>query len=423
MLGVLRIRDYRTLLAGQLLSNIGDWLLLVAAPYFVFELTGSTLATGLTLTAESVPAVLLGPVAGVFADRWDRRRTMIAAHILRAAAVLSMLAVHSRDSVWIIYAALTVETAFSQFFNPALRALVPNLVGRGPELSAANALSQLIGGVIRLVGGPLGGVLYVLFGFRLVVVLDVASYLLAAVLTALIRYRVRSGAMPPAGGGPVGGPSPTRGRFRAELRAGLGHVGRSPDLRTLFGVAGLFFTGNAILTALLVPYLGGVLHAGAQSLGVLFGALGLGYVLGGPVSRLVTDRSRDRTVIATSLGALAAVFAVSFNVPHLAWDVALFTLIGPPAVCFLVTADTALARRTPDRIQGRVGSVYLAIQGAATLVGMIVGSVLGQHIGVVITMDLASALIAVSAAAALLLPSALADEVARSRLLAAASER
>lgn len=423
MLGVLRIRDYRMLLAGQLLSNIGDWLLLVAAPYFVFELTGSTLATGLTLTAESVPAVLLGPVAGVFADRWDRRRAMIATDILRAAAVLSMLAVHSRDSVWIVYAALTVETAFSQFFNPARRALVPNLVGRGPGLSAANALSQLIGGVIRLVGGPLGGVLYVLFGFHLVVVLDVASYLLAAVLTVLIRYRARSDAIPLAVGGPDGGPSQTQARFRAELCAGLGHVGRNPDLRTLFGVAGLFFTGNAMLTALLVPYLGGVLHAGAQSLGVLFGALGVGYVLGGPASRLVTDRSRDRTVIATSLGVLAAVFAVSFNVPHLAWDVALFTLIGPPAVCFLVTSDTALTRLTPDRIQGRVGSVFLAGQGAATLVGMIAGSVLGQHIGVVVTMDLASALIAVSAAAALLLPSALADEVAPSRLLAAASER
>lgn len=73
MIRVLRIRDFRLLLAGQLLSNSGDWLLLVAAPLFVFELTASTMATGLTLTAESVPAILLGPVAGVFADRWDRR--------------------------------------------------------------------------------------------------------------------------------------------------------------------------------------------------------------------------------------------------------------------------------------------------------------------------------------------------------------
>lgn len=409
MLGVLRIRDFRLLLAGQLLSNTGDWLLLVAAPYFVFELTGSTMATGLTLTAESVPAVLLGPVAGVFADRWDRRRTMIATDVLRAAAVLSMLAVHGRGGVWIVYAALTAEAAFSQFFNPARRALVPNLVGRGPELSAANALSQLVGGVIRLVGGPLGGVLYVFFGFRCVVVLDVASYLLSAVLDILMRFRAR----PPAtrrATTPHGEAAGTRRqRFRADLRGGLGHVRRDRELRILFGVAALFFTGNAMLTALLVPYLGAVLHAGAQGLGVLFGTLGLGFVLGGPASRLVTDRGSDRTVIASSLAVLAAVFAVGFNIPDLAWDVALFTLIGPPAVCFLVTADTSIARRTPDRIQGRVGSVYLALQGAATLLGMVVGSTLGQHVGVVIAMDLAAALIAVSAAVALVLPPVLTD--------------
>jgi predicted MFS family arabinose efflux permease len=124
-----------------------------------------------------------------------------------------------------------------------------------------------------------------------------------------------------------------------------------------------------MLTALLVPYLGEVLHAGAQSLGLLFGALGVGFALGGPLSRPVSNRASDRTAITLGLGALAVVG--SFNTPHLCWDVALFTLIGPPAVCFLVTAATAIARRTPDELQGRVGSVYLALQGAATLAGML----------------------------------------------------
>jgi MFS family permease len=402
MLQVLRIGDYRLLLAGQFLSNIGDWLLLVAAPFFVFQLTGSTMATGLTLTAESVPAIVLGPVAGVFADRWDRRRIMIVTDLLRAATVLSMLAVHDRSGVWILYAALTLEAAFGQFFNPARAALVPNVVGRGPELSAANALSQLVGGVIRLVGGPLGGALYVLFGFHLVVVLDIGSYVLSAGFTTLIRYRARPQAAPEASDVRQG---TAWGRFRSELRAGVGRVRRSPDLRVLFGVAGLFFTGNAMLTALLVPYLGGVLHAGAQSLGLLFGTLGVGFVLGGPASRLVTGRVSDRTTIVLSLGALAAVFAVSFNTPSMAADLALFTLIGPPAVCFLVTADTAITRRTPDHIQGRVGSTYLALQGAAALLGMLLGSVLGQHLGVVSTADLAAAVIAASTVPALFLPS------------------
>ena len=166
----------------------------------------------------------------------------------------------------------------------------------------------------------------------------------------------------------------------------------------------MFFTGNAILTALLVPYLGGVLHAGAQSLGRLFGTLGLGFILGAPFSGLVAGRASSRTTIIAGLAALAVVYAVSFNVPHLSWDVALFTLIGPPAVCFLVTTDTSITRKTPDHMQGRVGSAYLTLQGVATLLGMIAGAVLGERIGIVTTMDLGAALIAASAASALLVP-------------------
>ena len=401
MLSVLRIRDYRLLLTGQFLSSIGDWLLLVAAPFFVFRLTGSTMATGLTEAAETVPAVLLGPVAGVFADRWDRRRTMIAADLLRAGAVLLLLLVHTLGEVWIVYAALALESAFGQYFGPAQRALVPNLVGRGPELSAANSLGQLVGGTIRLVGGPLGGVLFAFAGFGTVVAIDAASYIASACLITLIHFRPSREEAPAAG---TAHSPQAAARFTEDFRIGIGHLRRTPGLRTLFGVAAVFFTGNAILTALLVPYLRAVLDTGAQSLGVLFGTLGLGFLLGAPASRLVVGRASDRTTIAASLGALAVVFAVTFNVPQLAGDVVLFTLIGPPAVCFLVTADTSITRRTPDRVQGRVSSAYLAVQGLATLSGLVGGSLLGQEFGIVATMDAAAGLIAVSAACALLLP-------------------
>jgi predicted MFS family arabinose efflux permease len=403
MLGTLRNRDYRLVLTGQLLSSVGTWLLLVAAPFYVFRLTGSTMATGLSMAAETVPAVLLGPVAGVFVDRWDRRRTMIATDVLRAGAVLLLLLVHTRGEVWIVYAALALESAFGQYFGPAQGALVPNLVGRGPELSAANSLGQLVGGTIRLIGGPLGGVLFAVAGFRTVVTIDAASYLASAYLISLIRFRPSREARD-AGTARTGKPGGSTRLLSEDLRHGLGHLRRTPGIPTLFGVAAVFFTGNAILTALLVPYLGTVLDSGAQSLGVLFGTLGLGFIIGAPASRLVAGRLSDRTTIVASLGMLAAVFALTFNTPYLAGDVALFALIGPPAACFLVTADTSIARRTPDRLQGRVSSTYLALQSLATLIGLVGGSLIGQQIGIVTTMDAAAALIAISAGAALFLP-------------------
>ena len=91
MLQALRIRDFRLLWGGGLVSSLGSWLLILAIPAHVFLVTGSLRDTGLTLAAEYLPLLVLGPVAGVFADRWDRRRLMIATNLFCAGAVAAML--------------------------------------------------------------------------------------------------------------------------------------------------------------------------------------------------------------------------------------------------------------------------------------------------------------------------------------------
>ena len=91
MLQALRIRDFRLLWAGGLISSLGSWLLTIAIPAHIFLVTGSLRATGLTVAAEYLPLLILGPVAGVFADRWDRRRLMITTNLSCAAAVAVML--------------------------------------------------------------------------------------------------------------------------------------------------------------------------------------------------------------------------------------------------------------------------------------------------------------------------------------------
>ncbi|WP_051942960.1 MFS transporter [Streptacidiphilus rugosus] len=397
MFGVLRVRDYRLVATGQLLSSLGDWLLLVAAPFFVLRLTGSTLATGLSLAAETVPALLLGPVAGVFADRWDRRRTMLTTDLLRAATVALMLLVHHAGQVWLIYIALIGEASFSQFFAPARKALIPTLVGRGPRLAEANSLAALVSGTVQLVGSPLGGALYVLVGFAPVVAIDTGSYLASAALIVAISRR-------PAALAPQSLDGTALQRFASELRVGASHVRSTSGLPILFSVAAVFFFGNAALTALLVPYVGTVLHAAAGTLGWLFAALGIGYLAGAPLSRALTARLTPRTITIGSLAVLSAVFAATFNTHHTTWDFVLFTLIGPPAVCFLVTVDTFIARHTPDHLLGRTSSAYGMAQAAATLVGMLTGAVLGQQIGIGTTMNLAALAVAGSAATALLIP-------------------
>ncbi|MGY0232140.1 MFS transporter [Longispora urticae] len=394
----LRYRDFRLSLGGLVLSSLGDWLLVMAAPYFVWHLTGSALATGLTVVAETLPALFVGPVAGVFVDRWSPRSVMIGADVLRAGAMALLLTVRSADLVWLIYLVLALECAVGQFFVPARQKLVPALVGRDSALVSANSLGALARGVVRLVGAPLGGALYVLVGFGWMVAIDVATYLVSAVLIAGIR--TPDPVRPPRAEGDV------PGRFRAELAAGWRHVRRTAGLPAVFGAAGAFFLGNAVLTALLVPYTSGVLGADSRTLGLLLGALGLGFVVGAPLSRRIVGRFPLRWSLAVSFGTLGVVFLAAFNAPGVVAAGVLFALFGPPAVCAFVEIDTHLQRCTSDEVLGRVSALYLTLQSGAGLIGALGGATLGEALGVQATVDLGAGIVFAGAALALLVPGA-----------------
>src|ERR687883_648003 len=103
MLAILRQRNFGLLWSAGLISLAGDWMLRIALPIYVYQLTGSTLSTGTMLMAAILPDVLFGSIAGVFVDRWDRKRTMVISNLLLAAGLLPLLLVRSADQLWLIY--------------------------------------------------------------------------------------------------------------------------------------------------------------------------------------------------------------------------------------------------------------------------------------------------------------------------------
>jgi len=143
-------RDLRLVLSAGLISVTGDWILTIGLMYRVYVVTGSTVASALTMASSFAPQVLLGAVAGVFADRWDRKRTMIAANLLLAAGLVPLLLVRTPGQIWIVFVVMFWEGCVQQFFSPAQQAMVPRLVPED-ELLAANELHMLYG--MDLVGG------------------------------------------------------------------------------------------------------------------------------------------------------------------------------------------------------------------------------------------------------------------------------
>jgi MFS family permease len=229
---------------------IGSWALFTALPFYVYNLTGSVLATGIMFMIQVVPPLILGSVAGVFVDRWDRRWTMIGSNLVQGVVLLILLGVRSVDLIWLVYLAGFLESTAAQFFGPANNALLPTLVEED-QLLTANSLDSLGENTARLIGPSLGGLLLASIGLNGVVFLNFGTYLLAASLIFLIRVPTES-ALPAAEDESSAGR--VLSEFWREFVAGLKLVAGKPAIARLFLVVGIAGLGDSILTVLLIPF-------------------------------------------------------------------------------------------------------------------------------------------------------------------------
>src|SRR5205085_5279232 len=176
-----RNRDFRLLWLGQVVSQLGDWFDTIALFTLVLRLTGSGRAVGLVLVARFLPSVVLGPLSGVVADRFNRRHIMIASDIARAVVVLGFLLVRSAGQVWLVYVLTILQLGFSAFFEPARSAAVPSVVSER-ELVTANSLSSVTWSAMLTLGAAIGGPVTGWFGTDVAFVADSLTYVASALL-------------------------------------------------------------------------------------------------------------------------------------------------------------------------------------------------------------------------------------------------
>jgi MFS family permease len=389
MLAVLRQRNFALLWAGGLISMLGDWLLFIALPFYIYELTGSALATGAMFIAETLPILLFGSIGGVFADRWDRKKTMIIADLLRAALLLLLLAVRSPEWLWAIYLVVFVQSSVGQFFNPAKGALIPQLVDE-QQLMPANSLNSLGIELTRLIGAPLGGALMALMGLASVVVLDCVSFVVSALLIGLIAAP-RGGQVDTAAA-PGAGITALLAGVWGDLVEGLRLVRSTRWLAGLFLAMGVLMFGQGITNALLVPFVEQVLHGDAQVFGWIVSAQGIGGLIGGLLAGTIGQLFSPVRIMAVSACAMGVLVLLIVNIPVLAVVLALMAVIGLPVVAFMVSEATMLQSGVADQYRGRVLGSYGMALALAMLLGMGAASALGDWLGAVPLLDFVSGL-------------------------------
>ncbi len=385
-----RHRDVRLLLGAGLVSMTGDWLLAVGLTYSVYAITGSTLASAVTLLASFVPQVLAGLVAGVFVDRWDRTRTMVVTNLLLALGLLPLALLDPADRIWVVYVVLVWESTLEVFFAPAEQAMLPRLVD-DEELVTANALNGQNQQLSRLVGGALGGVAAAVGGITAVALLDAGSFLVATALVLAIRTsgRVEAGPDEPdqATDEPPG--TAVRGRvrqLRAEWADGLRAAWGSPVIRVLLVFGLITATGEGIMGTLFTPYVRDVLDSGAAALGLIMSAQAVGGIVGGFVVAGLGDRLSPVLMLGAGSVAFGLVDLAIFLYPLVfagAWPAAVgMVVVGLPGALVVAGLMTLFQRNSADAERGRVFGLMMVARAVAMVVGTTCAGFLGETVGI-----------------------------------------
>lgn len=353
-------------------------MLFIALPVYVYNETGSTLATSLSVMANALPMIVVGQIAGVLVDRWDYRRTLIATNFALVGVTLLYLVVLSAPWWWVVPVAFVVSSV-GQFIGPAENALLPTLVDES-RLGSANSLNALNNNLARLVGPALGGLLLASFGFGGVVVANALAYLLAALLVLGVRapHVVRE-------------PAVITGLYRrlaSEWRAGLGAVRQNRTLMLSFSVVALTGLGEGTISALMAPFVKVMLGGGGLELGLIMSAQAVGGITAGLLLTSFADR-----ISATRLLGWGALLSGMLMVPLLNYplfypalwpSLVLVAVAGLPFAMFSTAQMTLLQTEAEPGVRGRVFSAYFAVFGAAQLVGMLGSGVLGDRVGVML---------------------------------------
>jgi MFS family permease len=361
----LRHRNYRLYFAGQGLSVLGTWMQRVAMYWLVYRLSGSELLLGLSGFMSQVPVLVIGPLAGTWADRTDRRKLLMITQTLAMAqaALLAFLTLRGHVEVWHVIAMSGMLGIINAIDTPLRQAFVVDIVTDRKDLASAIAMNSLTNNTGRLVGPSIAGAMIAVLSEGACFVFNAVSYL--AVLCALFAMRIDN-VRPPRDHGSV------LDALKGGARYAWNHW---PIRRLLLLLACVSFMATPY-TVLMPVYVDRVLHGGPHTMGYMLSAAGVGAVIGTVYLAWRSDLRGLVTVIggsAVAAGAALVVFAVS---PSIYVSLAMMAIVGFGVIVTGAGVNTLIQTIVDDAMRGRVMSFYtMSFLGVAPLGSVSIGGI------------------------------------------------
>ena len=382
MFALLRVRDFSLLWFAGLISYVGNFGLIVVLPLHIYLQTDSTLATAGVLAANTLPRVLFGSIAGVFVDRWDRRRVMQWSDTCRALAVLAILI--APDSTGFLYIVAASIGFIRLFFSPAENALLPLLVDRD-KLVTANALNALNNQLGMLIGPAITTAVYGYFGMRAAMIVIAVAFFASAALISLIHSAIRAESSLHSRSDSAG----QFGRVKTEWIEGMRIVRHSRTLSTIFAAQSLNGLSEGFFITLgLGPFVLDVLGGTEAQVGWLATAQSVGGLIAGLIVVKFVHRIAVRLLYVLGTGAIGLCDSLTFSAriivgtgnPAIFWSLGWMVVVGFPVIAAITGQQSLMQNATTDAHRGRVYGAFGAWDGVCMLLGLGLAGILGQWI-------------------------------------------
>ncbi|GGT42631.1 MFS transporter [Streptomyces chromofuscus] len=363
---------------------------MIAMPVYVYQLTGSVTATAANFILELLPGLALSPVAGVLADRWDRRRLMVGVSTLQIVALLPLLAVDGPGQLYLVNLVTCVQAALATVFQPAKYALLPSLV-EPADISAANGLTSLNGNLARLLGASLGGFVLAGLGLPGILLIDAASFLLAVLLLSRPF--------------PVQQPAAAKERVWRAWADGLREIRNRRGLRLMVLPVGLIGLAQGLFAVLFVVFVTERLGGGESETGLLRGIQAVGGMVGGALVGTLARRTDPSRLLGWALLVFSAMTALTWNSTYLTTSigfyVVLFAVLGAPGIGVFAGRMAIVQIHTSDATRGRVLASFQSVFDGFQALGMILAGILAGPLGLPLTLDIQAALLGLAGLLAL----------------------
>ncbi|MET0458332.1 MAG: MFS transporter [Ilumatobacteraceae bacterium] len=370
----LKVRNFKLFFAGQLVSQTGTWLTMIAQTLLVLKLTDSGIALGVLTACQFLPMLLLGPWAGAVADRADKRRLLTLLQMAAMAQSLALgIAVFSgHATVGVIYALAAVQGVITAFDNPCRRSFVVEMVPPREVTNAVSLNSAVMTGS-RVIGPALAGVLVITVGFGWAFILDAVSYI--AVIAGLLAMRSSELFR-----------SPPMARAKGQVRAGLRYIRAERQLfvpLVMMALVGSFAFNFSVTIPLLVT---GTLGGSDGTFTILFSVLSAGSLVGA-LWTARRDQVTNRQLVGSAAGFGLSMIALA-AAPNLLFCFPAGILVGLSSIAFMTSSTAIVQVLAAPEYRGRVLAIQsMVFLGSTPIGGPIVGwvaDVAGPRMAIVI---------------------------------------